>query len=143
MKNDCCSQLSVGEKAGKYFQNGYHCAEAVASAVLEDRDIDPRQAVAHATPFGGGMGRTFCETCGAISGGLIAIGHVHGRREIGENWDKPAAMGEALRNAFVKEYDVTDCGVLRERFGEEQSIQCTRIVEVMAAATVDVLADSE
>lgn len=140
MANEQCSKKCIGKKAGEYFQNGYHCAEAVASAVLEARDLDPAQAVAHATAFGGGMGRTFCEACGAISGGLIAIGHLHGRTKPGESWDTPAAMGQALRDAFVEAYGETNCGVLRDRFGEEQQAKCTRLVEIMAEATMDALA---
>lgn len=139
----CCSQQCAGKNAAVYFQNGFHCAEAVASAVLERLGVDPGQAVAHATPFGGGMGRTFRETCGALTGGLIAIGHLHGRTKQGESWDTPAAMGQALRDSFVKSYGETGCGVLRDRFGEEQSEQCTRLVEVVTKATVKILSDRQ
>lgn len=139
MADNICSKRCVGRKAGEYFRSGYHCAEAVVSAVLESKGVDPKQAVAHATPFGGGVGRTFCETCGALSGGLIAIGHLHGRSAQGECWDTPAAMGKALRESFVEVYGETGCGVLRERFGEKQGALCSRLVEVVAEATVNVL----
>lgn len=139
----CCPRQCTGKNASRYLQNGFHCAEAVALAVLEGLDVDPDQAVAHATPFGGGMGRTFCETCGALTGGLIAIGHLHGRTEQGESWDTPAAMGQALRDSFVKSYGETGCGILRDRFGEEQSEQCARLVEVVARATERILSDRQ
>jgi len=128
--------------AGVYFQDGFHCAEAVASAILESKGMDPTQAIMHATAFGGGMGRSFTETCGAISGGLIAIGHLHGRTKRGESWDTPAAMGSQLRDRFIEGFGETNCGVLRDRFGEEQNAECTKIVEIVTKATLEVL-DSE
>jgi len=139
VKGEGCSNQCVGKKAGECFQSGYHCAEAVVFAVLEARGVDPSQAIAHATPFGGGVGRTFCEVCGALSGGLIAVGHMYGRTEKGGGWDVPASMSKALRDFFIEEYGSTGCGVLRDRFGEEQYLQCTRIVERVAEATNDIL----
>lgn len=137
--NRSMTRHDIGKRAGEYFQSGFHCAEAVASAVLEARGMDTAQARKHATAFGGGMGRTFCETCGAISGGLIAIGHLHGRSEQGVNWDLPAEMGRDLRDRFISEYGETCCQTLRDRFGDEQGPLCTRLVEHVAAATEAVL----
>ena len=51
----------------------------------------------------------------------------------------PASMSKALRDFFIEEYGSTGCGVLRDRFGEEQYLQCTRIVERVAEATNDIL----
>ena len=73
------SKKRISLNAGNYFENGYHCAEAVVAAVLEGMGIDASEPVTHATAFGGGIGRTFQEVCGALSGCLIVIGHIHGR----------------------------------------------------------------
>jgi len=140
MKVDHGSMSCTGKKAGTYFQSGYHCAEAVAAAILESQGIDSSQAVAHATPFGGGIGKSHCETCGAITGGLIAIGHFHGRTQRGENWDTPARMGKELREQFIQAYGETGCGILRERFGENQMDECARVVENITEATIAILA---
>lgn len=118
----------AGKRAASYFGEGYHCAEAVVSAFFESLGDDPAEAVAHATPFGGGFGKTFGETCGVLSGCMIAIGHVCGRRARGESWDRPAEFGAALRQWFLDRYGTTNCGVLRERFGEEQMAQCRLLV---------------
>ena len=32
------NKKSISEKAGYYFENGYHCAEAIVAAVLEVTD---------------------------------------------------------------------------------------------------------
>lgn len=133
------AKVCMATRAGEYFNNGFHCAEAVAKAVLESQGVQSSQAVAHATPFGGGMGKSFCETCGALSGGLIAIGHLHGRTEPGADWDGPAAMAKELRTRFLDHYGDTGCGVLRERFGERQSEECARLVSTIARETGEIL----
>ncbi|OGB95007.1 MAG: hypothetical protein A2Z31_05895 [candidate division NC10 bacterium RBG_16_65_8] len=59
---------------------GLNCAERVFLAVhaLVETDI-PAQAVALLSGLGGGVGGTRDEICGAVSGGVAAIGLLHGR----------------------------------------------------------------
>ncbi len=119
----------LGQKASKYFENGFHCAEAVVAAILAAFDGDLSQALSHATAFGGGMGRTFEEACGALSGGLIAIGHLHGRQKPGEDWDTPAILAANLRERFIDIYETTHCKTLRDRFGDEEQVdECSKLV---------------
>jgi C_GCAxxG_C_C family probable redox protein len=129
----------VEETGYFYFKNGYHCAEAVAASVLEAMDRNPVQAVAHATAFGGGFGRTFKETCGALSGAFIVIGHYHGRKERGGPWDDAAALGLKMRERFMDYYGHTCCCVLRDRFGEDQPEQCAHLTGRIAAGLFDLL----
>ncbi|NOX33193.1 MAG: C_GCAxxG_C_C family protein [Deltaproteobacteria bacterium] len=131
----------IEEKAGYYFENGFHCAEAVAAAVLEELGEDSSSAVAHATAFGGGFGRTFDEACGAISGSLIVIGHFYGRCEPGKGWDVPATLAATIRQTFLDHFGTSHCATLRERFGEEmQPEKCCSIVKQVAADLVELLA---
>ena len=123
------SHQSAVDKAASYFGNGFHCAEAVASAVLEALDHNPTEAAAHSTAFGGGVGSTYEELCGALSGGLIAIGHLYGRRRRDEDWDLAAKKGAELRRIFLDQFETCHCGTLRERFGQEQQMdECRKIV---------------
>ncbi len=129
-------------KAVEYFGNGYHCGEAVASAVLEALGEDAREAAAHATAFGGGFGRSFGEACGALSGGLIAIGHLHGRREPGGEWDLAAELGAEIRSRFLTDFGTTHCGALRDRFGEESQMEeCGKLVKSVAGSLMALLID--
>ncbi len=132
----------IGDKAGDYFENGFHCAEAIVAAVLEGLDKDPTQVIAQATAFGGGIGKTFDEVCGALSGSLIVIGHLHGRNKPGENWDLPAQLAEDLREKFVAKFKSTHCATLRHRFGEEcQSQECCKLVQHVSKDLVTLLSD--
>jgi C_GCAxxG_C_C family probable redox protein len=133
----------VSDKASYYFENGFHCAEAVAAAVLEGFGKDTEQAIVHATAFGGGFGRSFDEACGAISGGLIVIGHLYGRTAPGQDWDTPAGLAQHFRQCFLDEYHTTHCGTLRERFGKEkQSEKCSRLVKQVTKHLLKILEDS-
>lgn len=127
----------TGESAANYFGDGYHCAEAVVAACLEAAGENAANSIAHATAFGGGVGKTFTEICGAISGSLIVIGHIHGRRAQHESWDFPADLGAAIHAAFLSKHGNCNCGILRERFGDEmQMLECRKLVR---QTTVDLI----
>ena len=134
--------MAAGEKAAGYFGEGYHCAEAVVAAFFEHLGDDPTEAVAHATPFGGGFGKTFGDACGVLSGCMIAIGHVCGRRKKGENWDLPAEFGAAVRQQFIDRHGTSNCSLLRQRFGEEQQMaECRNLVRQGTIALLQMYRD--
>jgi len=133
---------NAGETAAALFGNGFHCAEAVAWAVLDSLGLDTEEAAAHATAFGGGFGRSFDEACGALSGGLIAIGHLHGRRRPCGEWDLPAKLGAELRYRFIQNNETTHCASLRKRFGtERQQSECRKLVKQVAADLLGLLSE--
>jgi C_GCAxxG_C_C family probable redox protein len=135
--------VAAADSAAEHFGNGFHCAEAVAWAVLEALQENSAQAAAHATAFGGGFGRSFEEACGALSGGLIAIGHLHGRSAPQGEWDVPAKLGAELRNRFVEDFGTTNCAALRERFGQErQMLECRRLVRGVVVRLLELLEEN-
>ncbi len=74
----------ISQRAGEVFESGYYCAESVLLAVAESRGIESELIPRIATGFCGGMSRT-CGTCGAVSGGVMAIGLCLGRTAPGES----------------------------------------------------------
>jgi C_GCAxxG_C_C family probable redox protein len=136
MKSITDNEIRIaGEKAAEYFGNGFHCAEAVVTAALEALGEDPSQASAHATAFGGGFGRTHQEACGALSGALITIGHLHGRRRPGGEWDLPAKLGAIVRQCFLDQYATTQCAALCTRFGvKRQPVECRQLTQWVTTA---------
>jgi C_GCAxxG_C_C family probable redox protein len=62
------------------FLAGYNCAQAVLYSFCDDLQFDKDTALKLASGFGAGMARKQ-GTCGAITGGIIAIGLKHGRGE--------------------------------------------------------------
>jgi len=71
------------ETAVKKLFSGYNCAQAVLFSFSNDLDIDKNTALKIACGFGFGIGRRQ-EACGAIAGGVIAIGAKYGRGETDE-----------------------------------------------------------
>ncbi len=71
--------VSIKDRARKNFSKGFNCAECVFEAVLEHLETNlPKEVLKVATGFGGGVG-LFGDTCGAISGAVLAVSAVHGR----------------------------------------------------------------
>lgn len=110
----------VEARAAELFENGLHCAEAVLVAVLEGQNLPTDGAPRAASAFGAGVGRSKKGLCGALSGGLIALGLAQGRDSGDERWDAVAAKAEAVRAWFADEYGCTRCGVVLEKLGEQQ-----------------------
>lgn len=123
----------AAELASNYFGNGYHCAEAIVAAIMESIGDQNTDAVAYATAFGGGVGESFTESCGVVSGGLLVIGHLHGRRKQGESWKDAAQMARKSLQTFVALHGTTNCGKLRDRFGEEEQMSLCR--ELVSSGT--------
>lgn len=65
------------ERAVKRFLEGYNCAQSVLLTMFEfwngENDLIPKIA----TPFGGGIGRCG-SVCGALTGGIMALGIKYG-----------------------------------------------------------------
>jgi C_GCAxxG_C_C family probable redox protein len=78
------------EQAVSTFEGGYNCAQSVFSAFCEELKIEDDLALKVATGFGAGMGRKG-EVCGAVTGGIMAIGVKYGRGEK----DEPAVANVA------------------------------------------------
>jgi len=68
------------ETAVQKFSSGYNCAQSVLFALSNDSVIDKNSALKIAWGFGAGMGRQQ-EVCGAITGGIMAIGLKYGGKE--------------------------------------------------------------
>ncbi|MEW6388565.1 MAG: C-GCAxxG-C-C family protein [Thermodesulfobacteriota bacterium] len=112
----------VKKKAKNLFKTGLNCAECVLEAVLAEVDTGlPLASMCLMTGFGAGMGH-FGDTCGALVGGIAALGAVYGRREIPVS---PKASEEQmlgtpglyklfnrLPNEFKKRFGSTQCRLL-------------------------------
>lgn len=99
-------QQRATELAGGYFRQGYNCTESVYRAFLDLGLSDfPAETVALATGFGGGVASTR-NTCGAVLGGVMALGSVFGRREPG-----------ALETPRERIHELKQPGGLYDRFG--------------------------
>lgn len=149
MEKIMTNQEKICSRAGEYFGNGFHCAEAIVKAVVEGLETGGpgtdggAEAAAHATAFGGGFARSQAEACGVLSGAFIVIGHFHGRRSPDPDWDLPAQLGGQLRDFFIEKWGTTQCKALVDGFGPEaQMDQCRILVQRLTKEVLNLLAES-
>lgn len=72
----------IREKAESYYRNGdFFCSEAIVKTIKDEFELPiSDDIIAAASGFPVGVGRAGC-MCGAVSGGVMALGLVFGRKE--------------------------------------------------------------
>lgn len=118
---------TAAEKAGRLFAAGLNCAQAVLQAA---GGVDDPRMMEMAKPFGGGIGGSRC-LCGAVSGGVLALG-LNGK---GRKADK-------LMASFKERNRVTCCSALSRPYewkSREHLANCRRITEETAAMVAELL----
>lgn len=108
----------LSEKAGARFLEGYNCAQSVLLTIFEHWNGKNELIPKIATAFGGGIGRCG-SVCGALSGGVMAIGIKYGTNE--PSVEKRLRAYE-LANKFYKRFEKQHGSVLcRELIGYDLS----------------------
>jgi C_GCAxxG_C_C family probable redox protein len=97
-----------------YFDDIFNCAEAVLLYIKDEFGIKCGDIPKMATPFGAGVGKTG-RICGALAGGIIAIGYLFGRSVdgLGEK-DIAYDLSGRLADAFEDEFGSVDCWDISE-----------------------------
>ncbi len=124
------------ELASEHFsRDGFNCAESVLYGVARALGLPAdEQVLRAATPFGGGIGLAGC-TCGALSGGAMALGLALGRVTPDADQKKVAyTHAERLWRRFVERAGGEDCRELNslgfQHPGHKQF--CSRFVAIGA-----------
>jgi len=96
---------SLTDIALSKFSEGYNCAQSVLYAFGERAGLDKDVALRIATGFGVGIGRKQ-EVCGAVSGGVMVLGLLRGRREGEgrENTERTYALCLALLDEIAERH---------------------------------------
>jgi len=141
--------FEIRNRARKNFSKGYNCAECVLEAVLAHIDTGfPKAVQKFATGFGGGVG-LFGDTCGAITGAVLAVSVIHGRSELPEGKDRKDAAKKSseelygnpglyrlfnqIPNMINQKYGNTLCRNICEQWKEtwlcrEHALHCREII---------------
>ena len=128
----------VSQQAGACFMNGYNCAESVATAINDNLEDPSPSLPAAASAFGGGIGSTRQELCGALSGACIAVGLVAGRKDKTSDDLTAKAVAADLHAAMLETYGTVQCQALIDQFGpEDRRAKCKELVETMTRMTLD------
>jgi C_GCAxxG_C_C family probable redox protein len=96
------------------------------------------------TGLGGGVGGTQQEMCGALSGGILLIGALHGRTGADEDDSRCMRLASLYREQFAQTMGSTRCGELRaRRYGSSGTSPCATLVEQAVYILLEMLADAE
>ena len=107
-------------KAYEYHKQGYNCAQSVAGAFADLTGLAPEQLMAATGGFGGGVGGSHAEVCGAVSGGVLVLSLLHPHTDGADRAGKAAvyALTKEFRRRFEEVFGLTRCGdLLRPRPG--------------------------
>jgi len=102
------SKAGLRQSAEALWAEGFFCAESVLLAVTRDQGIESDLLPAVASAFCSGQART-CGPCGALSGALMAVGAVLGRRSEKDAMDAVYAAAGQLIEKFEGEFGSRDC----------------------------------
>jgi len=102
------------EKTAYNYEKVYHgCSQCVLKALQEHLQLGDGEAFKAASAFAGGVAR-MGETCGALSGGIMAVGLAYGREKLEETklspqYAKAMELAVNLYQRFEKELGSAKC----------------------------------
>ncbi len=142
------SLLKVQKDAEDNFRNGYFCCEALMAAIRDNFELDvPKEVIAMASGMAVGAGRSGC-MCGALNGGILALGMFFGRTEQNGPQDPKVVKCMALTHElhdWFKEANGKNaicCRVLTREFDMgkgEHKAQCIRFTGLCAWKVAEIV----
>jgi C_GCAxxG_C_C family probable redox protein len=104
-------------------------------------DLDDR-SVRMTTGFAGGVGGSHRELCGALSGGVMVIGGLHGRSSVDGDDSQALGMTSCYQKRFLAEFGEARCDRLRERVQAPGGVgSCAVVVERAARMLLELVDD--
>lgn len=141
------------KRSAQLFNSGYFCAESVLMSIGEYLEIESDILPGIATGFCSGIARTG-RLCGAISGGIMALGLVYGRRHPEEAVDRTYRDVQRLFEIVEKKFGGTNCRELigldlgtekgREAFvTQNKQEQCVRMTSEITGIVLDIILEGQ
>lgn len=144
LKNEV-SVAKITKDAEDLFRGGFFCSEAVVSAIRSNFELDvPEEVIAMASGFPIGIGRSKC-LCGAVSGGVMAIGLIFGRTvQKDPQVEKTMALSKELHDWFKEANgkNALCCRILTREFdmgAGEHKEQCIRFTGMVAGKVAEMI----
>ena len=118
--------MALADELGRgYFRQGLNCAECVLRTVMDIYECSvPDEVICMATGFGGGMGHTK-NTCGAITGAVLALCLIKGRRD---PFGPKEEMGARVKQLQGEIYPVFG-GMIEEMEGHFGTLICREMAQ--------------
>ena len=97
-----------------FHKQGYNCAQSVAGAFADLTGLELKQLMAVSGGFGGGVGGSHGELCGAVSGGVVVLSLLYPHTDGADAGAKKRlyAVTKEFRRRFEAVFGKTRCGDL-------------------------------
>ena len=139
------SVAKIAKDAEDLFRGGFFCSEAVVSSIRSNFEMDvPEEVIAMASGFPIGIGRFKC-LCGAVSGGVMAIGLVFGRTvQKDPQVEQTLLLSKELHDWFKEANgkNALCCRILTKEFdmgAGEHKEQCIRFTGLVAGKVAEMI----
>ena len=139
------SVAKIAKDAEDVFRGGFFCSEAVVSSIRSNFEMDvPEEVIAMASGFPIGIGRSKC-LCGAVSGGVMAIGLVFGRTvQKDPQVEQTLALSKELHDWFkaANGKNALCCRILTKEFdmgAGEHKEQCIHFTGLVAGKVAEMI----
>lgn len=135
----------VANDAEELFRGGFFCSEALISSIRSNFELDiPEEIISMASGFPVGIGRSKC-ICGAVSGGVMALGLFFGRTKQGDpKVEKNLELSKELHDWFKSANGKNSlcCRVLTREFDMSSGAhkeQCIRFTGMVAGKVAEII----
>ncbi len=143
------------ERAYRYERDFHGCSQAVVATFQELLDMEDELLFKAAGPLCAGLGSG--KSCGALAGGVMVLGMVHGRAHLEEGLAgllKGFVLSQTLVKRFEQEFGTTTCyeisGVdwtdmeaVNRSMSSESVEKCSQLVGKTAAMVAELLVDED
>lgn len=136
--------VAIRKRAETYYRNmDYYCSEAIVKTINEEFGLGyPEEIIKMASGFPIGMGGSGC-TCGAIAGGIMALGMVFGRTEPKDEQVKQCmALAHELHDRFMERHGCLCCRILTKEMVLGSPVhmqQCVAFTGEVAEETANII----
>jgi len=130
--------------AEEYYRSGqFYCSEAIVKTINDSFGLGyPDRVVRMASGFPIGIGGAGC-SCGAVTGGVMAIGMVFGRNRPGDpGIDRCLGLARELHNLFASRHGCLCCRTLTHGMvlkSPEHMQQCIAFTSEVAEETAKII----
>ena len=152
--------LSKVEEAAHGYEKEFHgCSRSVFKALQDHLDLGDCETLKASTPLAAGVAMRG-ETCGALLGGLLAVGIVTAKEDLEDSnaLTNSLAAGFRLARKVEKEFGTTNCAkIMTEKLGQFYSladpeqykafidaggyVECPQVVAKIARMTAEFILD--
>ena len=123
--------VKMKEIANQKMYDGYNCCESILWGYLTSEEIESCEELYKvASIFGGGVGSSREEICGALTGVLMILSLENGRIVSSDSNEALLEKGRMIRDLFIERIGPTKCSSLRAHLEQQNGvINCKQVVQ--------------